>query len=169
MGFLEDLLKQGLGAAAGLPGTPATHGAPGAHAAPGEGGLGGLLSMVSQNPQILNAVVGLLSTRDSSVGGNGGLGALVGAFEQKGLGNLMSGWISTGPNPGISTQQVTDVLGGDTLGQFAQRAGVPASQAGSLLAGLLPAVVNHLTPDGKLPDTNALEGSLASLLSNLGR
>ena len=62
----------------------------------------------------------------------------------------------------------SDVLGSDTVGQFASRAGVPTAEAGSLLAGLLPAVIDHLTPDGKVPETNSLEGSLKSLLSGLG-
>jgi len=154
MSFLDGLMKQALGGQA---------------ATSGSGGLASIVSMVSSNPQILSAVTALLSTKDSSVGGTGGLAGLVGAFEKKGLGSMMSSWISTGPNPEISNSQVNDVLGGDTLNQFAQKAGVPANQASSLLAGLLPAVVDHLTPNGKMPDTNSLEGALKGLLGGLGR
>ncbi len=151
MGFLDGLLKKAMGG-------------------PGDaGGLGGLASMVSKNPQILTALAGLLSTRDASIGGSGGLGGLVGAFQKKGLGDMISGWISTGPNPPVSAAQVADVLGQETLGQFAGKAGVPVAEAGSLLAGLLPAAIDHLTPDGKVPETNALESTLTSLLSRLGR
>jgi uncharacterized protein YidB (DUF937 family) len=85
------------------------------------------------------------------------------------LGDVISSWISTGPNPPVSGAQVRDVLGEETLGQFASKAGVPVSDAGSLLAGLLPAAIDHLTPEGNLPETNALETSLTSLLSGLGR
>jgi uncharacterized protein YidB (DUF937 family) len=133
-----------------------------------ESGLGGLVSMAAKNPQILGAVASLLSTKDSSVGGNGGLGGLVSAFQKNGLGDMVSSWISTGPNPPISASQVTDVLGGDTVAQFARKSGVPVGEAGSLLAGLLPAVIDKLTPDGKMPDTNSLESTLGSLLSGLG-
>jgi uncharacterized protein YidB (DUF937 family) len=147
MGFLDGILKQTLGGQSS------------------EGGLAGLIS----NPQVLAALTGLLSTRDSSIGGSGGLGGLVSAFQQKGLGDMISSWISTGPNPAISAAQVTDVLGEDTLSQFASKAGVPRAEAGSLLAGLLPAVVDQLTPDGKVPETNSLENTLGSLLSGLGR
>jgi uncharacterized protein YidB (DUF937 family) len=129
----------------------------------GASGLGGLASMVSGNPQILAAIAGLLSTRDGSIGGTGGLGGLVSAFQKKGMGDMISGWISTGPNPPVSAAQVTDVLGQETIGQFADKAGVPVSQASSLLAGLLPTAVDKLTPDGKLPETGALEKTLASL------
>jgi uncharacterized protein YidB (DUF937 family) len=151
MGFLDGLLKQAMGGQGDA------------------GGLGGLASMVSRNPQILAALAGLLSTRDASVGGSGGLGGLVGAFQKKGLGDMVSGWISTGPNPPISAAQLTDVLGQETLGQFASKAGVGMSEAGSLLAGLLPAAIDHLTPDGKVPETGALESALTSLSSVLGR
>lgn len=133
-----------------------------------QGGAGGLAGLVG-NPQILGALAGLLSTRDSSIGGSGGLGGLIGAFQQKGLGDMVSSWIATGPNPAISADQVTDVLGSGTLSQFASKAGVPTSEAGSILAGLLPNVIDQLTPDGKMPDTNSLENTLGSLLSGLGR
>ena len=151
MGFLDGILKQATG---------------------GQGdssGLGALVAMASQNPQILTALAGLLSSRDTSIGGNAGLAGLVGAFQQKGLGDVISQWVSTGPNPPVSAAQVTDVIGHDTLTQFANKAGVPIGEAGSLLAGLLPAAIDQLTPDGKVPDASALESSLTSLFSGLGR
>jgi uncharacterized protein YidB (DUF937 family) len=134
----------------------------------GASGLGGLMDVVMKNPQLVGALAGLLSTRDTSVGGSGGLGGLVSAFQRKGLGDMISSWISTGPNPPITATQLTDVLGGDTVGQFARKAGVPEAEAGSILAGLLPNVIDQLTPDGKLPDTDSLEGTLSSMLSKIG-
>ena len=147
MGMLDGLLKQALGA--GL----------------GGGEMAGLMEIVSKNPQIIGAVVGLLSTKDSSIGGSGGLGGLIGAFEHKGLGDMMSSWISTGPNPPISASQVSDILGGDTMGQFARKAGIPVGEAGTLLAKLLPTAIDKLTPDGTVPDPNTLEKTLSSLLA----
>jgi uncharacterized protein YidB (DUF937 family) len=130
---------------------------------------GHVASFAAKNPQAVAAVVSLLSSRDTSVGGSGGLGGLVDAFQKKGLGDMMASWISTGPNPPISATQVTDVLGSDVVKQFAAKAGVPHSEAGSLLASLLPTVVDHLTPDGKMPETNALESALGGLLSGLSK
>jgi uncharacterized protein YidB (DUF937 family) len=135
----------------------------------GNQGSGSGLAGLVGNPQVLGALAGLLSTRDPSIGGSGGLAGLVSAFQQKGLGDVMSSWISTGPNPKISADQVTDVLGRDTIGQFASKAGVPAAEAGSMLAGLLPSVIDQLTPDGRMPETNSLENTLGSLLAGLGR
>jgi uncharacterized protein YidB (DUF937 family) len=97
---------------------------------------GGLATVAAQNPQAVAAVISLLSSRDTSVGGSGGLGGLVEAFQKKGLGDMVASWISTGPNPPISAKQVSDVLGSDILKQFATKAGVPQSEAGGLLAGL---------------------------------
>ncbi len=144
MGFLDDMVKQA-------------------------GGLGGLSKLAGENPQAVAAIISLLSSRDTSVGGSGGLGGLVGMFQKKGLGDMVSSWISTGPNPPISAQQVSDVLGSDIVGQFASKAGVPQGQAGGLLASLLPVVVDQLTPKGTLPETNDLESALGGLLAGFGK
>jgi len=133
-----------------------------ADAQPGPAGLAGMASTLARNPQVLAALASLLSQRDGSVGG-GGLKGLVSAFEQKGMGDMVNSWISTGPNPPVSAAQVTDVLGNQTVAQFASKAGVPTSEAGSLLARLLPAAVDSLTPDGKVPDAGGLESALSSL------
>lgn len=134
----------------------------------GGGGLGGLVSKLAGNPQIASALTGLLSTRDSSVGGSGGLGGIVSAFQEKGMGGMVSSWLSGGSNEPVSADQVSEALGPDAVEQFAKKAGVSVSEAGPMLAGLLPDAVDGLTPDGNVPDTNSLEGSLSSLLSRLG-
>jgi uncharacterized protein YidB (DUF937 family) len=131
--------------------------------------LGGLAGTAMKNPQIISAILSMLSTKDTSVGGTSGLGGLVQAFQGKGMGDLISSWISTGPNPDISASQITDVLGQDTIGQFATKAGVPAAAAGGLLASLLPAVIDRLTPQGHVPETNTLDSMLGGLLSSLGK
>jgi uncharacterized protein YidB (DUF937 family) len=64
---------------------------------------------------------------------------------------------------------VTEVLGSDTVSQFANRAGVPQGQAGGLLASLPPVVVDQLTPKGSVPATNDLESALGDLLAGLGK
>ncbi len=140
MGFMDDILKQ-------------------------SGGLGAVAGLVAKNPQLLSAAASLLSTKDASVGGPSGLSGLVSAFQSKGLGDVMSSWISTGANKSISASQLTSALGNDTLGQFASKAGIGAGEASSVLASLLPAMVNQLTPKGEVPETSALEGVLSGLLS----
>lgn len=130
---------------------------------------GGLATLAAQNPQAVAAVVALLSSRDTSVGGSGGLAGIVNAFQKKGLGDMVSSWISTGPNPPVTAGQLTDVLGSDVLGQFAAKAGVSHGEAGGLLASLLPTVIDQLTPQGNVPEADSLESTLGGLLSSLGR
>jgi uncharacterized protein YidB (DUF937 family) len=125
--------------------------------------------MIAKNPQILQAAIALLSTKDSSVGGSGGLGSLASAFQGKGLEDVFSSWVSTGANKSISASQLENVLGKDVLGQFAKKAGIGSGEAGSVLASLLPELVNQVTPKGKVPETSSLEGALGSILSSLGR
>lgn len=133
------------------------------------GGLGALASTMASNPQLLQAAVSLLSAKDTSVGGASGLAGLIQTFQGKGLGDIMSSWVGGGPNKAISSAQITDALGHETLGQFAAKAGISAGDAGSTLAALLPSLVNHITPQGKAPEGDALEGMLGSLLSGLAR
>jgi len=129
--------------------------------------MGGLAETAMKNPQIISALVSLLSSKDASVGGTGGLGGLVQAFQGKGMGDMISSWISTGPNPPATASQITDVLGQQTLSQFAAKAGVSQGEAGGLLASLLPAMIDRLTPQGQVPESNDLESSLGGLLSSL--
>ena len=76
---------------------------------------------------------------------------------------------TTGPNPPATADQITNVLGHDTLSQFAAKAGVSQGEAGGLLASLLPTMIDQLTPQGQVPESSALESALGSLLSGLGR
>jgi len=132
-------------------------------------GAGDASKWAASHPEAVAGVLALLSTRDKSVGGEGGLAALTNIFRQKGLGDMVSSWISTGPNPPVSAAQIQDVLGSDVLRQFASKAGLSQAQAGPALAALLPAVIDHLTPQGQVPETNSLEGTLGALLGSFGR
>lgn len=91
-------------------------------------------------------------------GGGEGINGLVDAFNSKGLGNLMSSWISTGPNLPVSGQQIQQTLGGGLLQQLASKAGIAPEAASSQLAELLPNVIDKLTPNGSLPQ----EGDIVS-------
>jgi len=152
MGLLDDILKQAGGAS----------GSQGA-------GLGPIADLVMTNPQILSAAIAMLNPRDTSVGGGSGLGDVVASLSRAGLGDTVSSWISTGPNKPIDPGPLASALGPDILGQFARKAGIRQADAGSILASVLPQLVNHMTPKGQVPDAGALEGMLGSLLSDLGR
>jgi uncharacterized protein YidB (DUF937 family) len=152
MGFLDNILSQ-LGKQGG--------GQPGA--------LGSLAELVMKNPQIVSAAISMLNPKDTSVAGSGGLADVIAAFNKGGLGNVMSQWISTGPNPPISGDQLSQVLGKDVIGQIAQKAGLGQADASSALAAVLPGLIDHLTPNGQVPDASSLQGALGGLLASVGR
>ena len=133
------------------------------------GGLGALAEMIAKNPQIVSAAISMLNPKDTSVGGSGGLADVINAFNKSGLGNVMSQWISTGPNPPITGDQLTKVLGSDVIGQIAQKAGLGNAEAGSALAAVLPGLIDHLTPNGQVPDASSLQSALGGLLASVGR
>ena len=128
----------------------------------GLGGLGGLIGLVTSNPQLLQVVTGMLSNGSAE----GGLGGLIGKFQQAGLGDAMSSWIGGGPNQHVSPDQLTNVLGHDTIGNIATQLGLSHGEAAGQLSQLLPEVINHLTPAGQAPEGGL--GGAGDLMGILG-
>lgn len=129
------------------------------------GGLSELASLAAKNPQLVAAAATLLSSKDSSVGGTGGLSGLMSAFAQNGLGDIMSSWVGSGQNQSVGAEQLLKVLGRDTMSQFASKAGLSLAEAGPALAAVLPSLIDNLTPKGRAPETNLLETALGPFLS----
>jgi uncharacterized protein YidB (DUF937 family) len=123
--------------------------------------LGSMLSS-SSNP-LAAAVMQMISNQP------GGLSGLVQQFHDKGLGGLVSSWVSTGQNLPISADQIQHVLGSEQVKELAAKAGISTDAAGSTLAQLLPALVDKLTPNGQIPETSSLLESGLGMLKNLGR
>ncbi|HXY77463.1 MAG TPA: YidB family protein [Candidatus Acidoferrales bacterium] len=99
----------------------------------------------------------------------GGISGLVQAFHSNGLGGAVNSWIGTGPNQSITPEQIQQVLGSGPLQGVAQKLGVSPEQASSTLSQLLPEVMNHLTPNGSVPEHSNLLQMGESLLASLGR
>ena len=108
-----------------------------------KGGLGGLLAG--------GAAGSILS---------GGLGDLLNQFQQKGLGDQANSWVSNGPNKQIAPGDLANALGADQINQLASQSGLSRDELLQGLSKYLPDVVNHLTPDGRLPDENELSGRI---------
>jgi uncharacterized protein YidB (DUF937 family) len=81
----------------------------------------------------------------------GGLAGLVQTFKDKGLGDTVASWVSTGQNLPISAQQIQQVLGNQQLQELAAQHGINVEQVSSQLAQILPVVVDKLTPNGAIP------------------
>ena len=54
----------------------------------------------------------------------GGLPGLVQRFHEKGLGGLVSSWVSTGQNLPVSEEQIQHVLGSEQVRELAAKAGI---------------------------------------------
>lgn len=129
------------------------------------GGLGGLISLAAQNPQLVQAVMSLLSN-DGPVGG---LPGLMAKFQQAGLGPVIASWLGSGPNHAISGEQLSQVLGSGPMSEIAAQLGVGQGAAAGQLAQVLPGLVDHLSPQGQAPQggfgsSNDLFGMLGGLL-----
>ena len=102
-------------------------------------------------------------------GTQGGLAGLVQKFQQAGMGDVISSWVGSGANQPISGEQLSQVLGSDTLADLASRIGVDPHQAAGQLSSILPGLIDQLTPQGHAPagglgDAGDLMGMMAGLL-----
>jgi uncharacterized protein YidB (DUF937 family) len=130
-----------------------------------DGMLKGLLGKVlggdgSQNP-LMDAVLGLITNPQT-----GGLQGLIQTFKEKGLGNEVSSWISTGENQPVSGDQIQHTLGGNFIQQIAEQLGSSKSDVSGSLANLLPEIIDKLTPKGSLPESDELHQGLELLKKN---
>ena len=95
---------------------------------------------------------------------NGGMGAVLDKFKQKGFDRQAKSWVATGPNDSVDEQMVEQVVGREELSAMAQRLGVPEHEVAQAFAEIMPEMVDKLTPEGKLPgeaDEVLAEGATA--------
>lgn len=126
MGLLDDVMSQ-FGAASGRPIEPGHHG-------------------------LARELLGMLAP----TGMSGGLANLVNVCNQKGLGDVVNSWVSTGQNLPITAEQVQSVLGSSEVQALAARAGIDPQAAMEACAQILPLLVDKATPNGQLPSTGEL-------------
>ena len=131
--------------------TPAPAPSPGNVNAGAGGGLGDLLR---------GGLGGLLAGGAAGSVISGGLGDLLKQFQQNGQGEVANSWVGKGPNAPISPDDLGRALGADQLNALSAQSGLSRDE---LLAGLsqhLPAVIDHLTPDGRLPTESELSARI---------
>jgi len=124
------------------------------------GQVAGALSGQSgaQGSGLLQLLMGLINNPQT-----GGLQGLVAAFQDKGLGDLVSSWIGTGQNLPISAEQLQSVLGNGQIGQIAQQLGLSSQEVSGQLSALLPQVIDGITPNGQVPEGDAMQNALGML------
>ena len=119
----------------------------------GGGGLGDLLG------QILGG----------GGGSGGGLGGLLTELQRAGYGQQADSWVSRGQNLPLPPEALEQVFGRGGLAEIARRAGVSEAEASRGLSDLLPEVVDRVTPEGRVPDMDALTASVDAMTRRVGR
>jgi uncharacterized protein YidB (DUF937 family) len=144
---------------AGQPGAAAPQPAP----SPAGGGLGGGLAGGLGN--ILKGPLGGLLAGGAAGGAagsvlSGGLGDLLKQFQQSGQGDTANSWVGTGDNKPIAPDDLAKALGADQINSLASQSGMSRDELLQGLSRYLPQVVDHLTPQGRLPSDNEVAGRL---------
>ena len=111
----------------------------------------------SQNP-LMDIVLGLITNPQT-----GGLQGLIQTFKEKGLGDAVSSWISTGENQPVTGDQIQHALGGNLIQQIAEQLGSSKSEVSGGLSNLFPEIIDKLTPNGSLPENDQLHQGLELL------
>jgi uncharacterized protein YidB (DUF937 family) len=106
------------------------------------GGLGGLLK---------GGLGGLLAGGAAGSILGGGLNDLVKQMHQNGLGDAANSWIGSGPNKAVNPNDLANALGADQINSLMAHSGLSRDELLDGLSQNLPQVVDHLTPDGKVP------------------
>ncbi|MFI5181313.1 MAG: YidB family protein [Thermoanaerobaculia bacterium] len=121
--------------------------------------VGGAAGTGDAHKSLATELLGMVS----GGGMSGGLTGLVNMFNQKGLGDVVSSWVSTGKNLPISADQIQAVLGSSQIQALAAKAGIDPAKTSAAIAQILPQLVDKATPDGQIPAgaiTDALSGFL---------
>ncbi len=111
------------------------------------GGLGNILA---------GGLGGLLAGGAAGSVLSGGLGDLLRQFQQKGQGDTANSWVGKGQNQPISPGDLANALGADQIDQLSAQSGLSRDELLNGLSQYLPKVIDHLTPDGRLPTEQEL-------------
>ena len=97
----------------------------------------------------------------STVGGN--VTGLFSKLKDSSLGEHFQSWVGKGENKPVTPEQVTDALGNEHLAKIAEQTGVTPEQAAQNIAQKVPGMVDKMTPDGQLPDPQALKSQMSTM------
>ena len=139
-------------------------------------GSQGATSAGNPKAALVQAVLGMLvhGNEPGGLGGAGGFGGLPGLlqrFQNAGLGTQVASWLGSGPNLPVSPDQVktalTDQADDGPLRTLAEHSGLDENEVASHLSGMLPQLIDHLTPNGQV-QAGLPEGGIAGAMASLG-
>jgi len=83
----------------------------------------------------------------------GGLDGVLQSLQQGGLGDAVKSWVGTGGNLPVSADQLQNILGSGAVQDLAAKLRISPGDAASHLSTLLPGIIDHLTPNGEIPQS----------------
>lgn len=125
--------------------------------------LGGLLGTLLSGSAAQDAP----SAISSVINASGGIGGLLEKAKSMGLGDVVGSWIGKGENQPISASQATQLLGSDAVKDVAAKFGLNLDQVSPLIAGMLPVIIDKLTPHGEVNADQHSGDALTSAISGL--
>jgi uncharacterized protein YidB (DUF937 family) len=87
----------------------------------------------------------------------GGLGGLLEKLQHSGCGDVAKSWVGSGPNQPISPAQLGSALGPSLIKTLAQKTGSSEQDVAAQLSKILPAFVDKLTPQGRVPTHDEID------------
>jgi uncharacterized protein YidB (DUF937 family) len=94
----------------------------------------------------------------------GGIEGILAKFKEGGLADVAATWVGKGENTPVSSGQITETLGADTIAEIAEKFGISPNVLSDQLAEHLPNVIDKMTPDGKVnSNANDLLGTVLGM------
>jgi uncharacterized protein YidB (DUF937 family) len=113
----------------------------------------------------------LISLAGQLVDRAGGVQGLVTTLQQNGLGGAVQSWVGSGANQPVSGDELGQALQSGGLGSVVQEAankmGMDPADLLGKLSQVLPHAVDHLTPDGQVPEAGQGSGFNLGMLEGL--
>jgi uncharacterized protein YidB (DUF937 family) len=80
-----------------------------------------------------------------------GVGNTVQDLEKSGHGEIARSWVGRGPNSPITAEKLEAALGEEGVKDLMEQTGMEREELLAALSEHLPRVIDHLTPEGRLP------------------
>ena len=87
----------------------------------------------------------------------GGLSDLIGKLTAGGAASQVNSWVGSGANQPIQPGQLGSALGQQAINDLSAHSGMSKEELLNQLALVLPQLINHLTPNGRVPTAAELD------------
>ena len=113
-----------------------------------------------QAAALVTSLLSMISDRE-----HGRIGGFIDAFREEGMEREVDSWVAEGPVRELTAEEVTTGLGPAPIGDLAERLGLDPGQVAAASGFLIPHLLDLLTPDGVVPDDDALLAHIGGWLA----